>query len=408
MTLLPNGWRIAPAGRHISVGDLPLAMVESPDGRYLIVSNNGYAKPTLSVVDVARLYVKSRVPLDNAWLGLAWHPDGKRLFSSGAGGEQRARAALDAQRRADRRSERRPQAPEQGELRGRRRGEPGRVDACSPCTPWVSCCPRSRWAARSRRPTVTSVDLRRGGLHGARLARRRDRLRLPLGRRAASSLFDPATLEPRGRDRGRRAPERDGPLQGRHAAVRGLREHERGLGRRPRHADGARADLGRALPRRAPRAARPTVSASRRTARTLLVASADNNAVAVVDVSRPGASVVKGFIPTGWYPTAVQFSGDGRHIYVLSGKGLTSQANPRGPQPGVFGERGPIRGIDAAGLALGGAGSRRRAARRLHEEGARADALHGRRASGSAESSGRTRPSRARSATPRPSNTSST
>src|SRR4029079_3037488 len=37
-----------------------------------------------SVVDVGRLYVKARVPLDNAWLGLAWHPDGKRLFASGA------------------------------------------------------------------------------------------------------------------------------------------------------------------------------------------------------------------------------------------------------------------------------------------------------------------------------------
>jgi len=57
--------------------------------------------------------------------------------------------------------------------------------------------------------------------------------------------------------------------------------------------------------------------------------------VAVVDVRRPGASAVKGFIPTGWYPTAVQFSRDGQRIYVLSGKGLTSQANPRGPQPGV-------------------------------------------------------------------------
>src|SRR5205823_1910914 len=68
---------------------------------------------------------------------------------------------------------------------------------------------------------------------------------------------------------------------------------------------------------------------------TLLVASADNNAIAVVDVRRPGASVVKGFIPTGWYPTAVQFSRDGKRIYVLSGRGLTSQANPRGPQPGV-------------------------------------------------------------------------
>src|SRR5437762_7316962 len=84
VTLLPNGWRIAPAGRHITVGDLPLAMVESPDGRYLIVSNNGYAKPTLVVVDTAQLMIRSKVPLDNAWLGLAWHPDGTRLYSSGA------------------------------------------------------------------------------------------------------------------------------------------------------------------------------------------------------------------------------------------------------------------------------------------------------------------------------------
>src|SRR2546428_7336117 len=85
VTLLPNGWRIAPAGRHITVGDLPLAMVESADGRYLIVSNNGYAKPTLVVVDPARMMIKSRLVLDNAWLGLAWHPDGTRLYSSGAG-----------------------------------------------------------------------------------------------------------------------------------------------------------------------------------------------------------------------------------------------------------------------------------------------------------------------------------
>jgi YVTN family beta-propeller protein len=74
--------------------------------------------------------------------------------------------------------------------------------------------------------------------------------------------------------------------------------------------------------------------------RTLLVADADNNTVAVVDVSRPGASAVRGFIPTGWYPTAAQFSRDGRRIFVLSGKGLTSAANPRGNQPGVPGAKG--------------------------------------------------------------------
>src|SRR5215510_10952626 len=85
VTLLPNGWKIAPAGMHRPIGDLPLAMVESPDGRSLLVTTNGYAKPTVTVFDLQHEYVRSAVVLDHAWLGLAWHPDGKRLFVSGAG-----------------------------------------------------------------------------------------------------------------------------------------------------------------------------------------------------------------------------------------------------------------------------------------------------------------------------------
>ena len=84
VTLLPNGWRIAPAGRHVQIGDLPLNMVPSPDGRFLIITNNGWEKPTLSVFDTKSLQVVSRLAVNNAWLGLAWHPDGHRLFSSGA------------------------------------------------------------------------------------------------------------------------------------------------------------------------------------------------------------------------------------------------------------------------------------------------------------------------------------
>ena len=83
VTLLPNGWRIAPAGRHVMVGDLPLDMLVSPDGRWAIVTNNGYAKPTLTIVDLSSLSVLDKTPLSDAWLGLAWHPDGKRLFASG-------------------------------------------------------------------------------------------------------------------------------------------------------------------------------------------------------------------------------------------------------------------------------------------------------------------------------------
>src|SRR5215467_1455370 len=83
-TLLPNGWRIAPAGRHMTIGDLPLNLVLSPDGRYLIVTNNGYTKPTLRVVDLEHGVVSQTLSLEDAWLGLAWRPDGTRLYSSGA------------------------------------------------------------------------------------------------------------------------------------------------------------------------------------------------------------------------------------------------------------------------------------------------------------------------------------
>src|SRR5262249_36400779 len=61
----------------------------------------------------------------------------------------------------------------------------------------------------------------------------------------------------------------------------------------------------------------------------LLVANADNNTVAVVDVSDASRSVVQGFIPTGWYPTAALVSRDNSQVFVLSGKGLTSSPNPR-------------------------------------------------------------------------------
>ena len=83
-TLLPNGWRIAPAGKHVQVGDLPLNMAPSPDGRFLVITNNGWTRPTLTVFDTKTEQVIGRTSVDNAWLGLAWAPDGSRLYSAGA------------------------------------------------------------------------------------------------------------------------------------------------------------------------------------------------------------------------------------------------------------------------------------------------------------------------------------
>ena len=63
----------------------------------------------------------------------------------------------------------------------------------------------------------------------------------------------------------------------------------------------------------------------------LYIANADNNSLAVFDVTVAGQSKSRGFIPTGWYPTAVKIVGS--TIFVANGKGFSSQANPFGPNP---------------------------------------------------------------------------
>ncbi|MEP6514437.1 MAG: alkaline phosphatase family protein, partial [Parafilimonas sp.] len=60
--------------------------------------------------------------------------------------------------------------------------------------------------------------------------------------------------------------------------------------------------------------------------KTLYIANADNNCLAVFDVSKPGNSKSKGFIPTGWYPTCVRVIND--KIFAANGKGFTSLPNP--------------------------------------------------------------------------------
>jgi hypothetical protein len=65
--------------------------------------------------------------------------------------------------------------------------------------------------------------------------------------------------------------------------------------------------------------------------KTLYVANADNNCLAVFDLSDAGHSRARGFIPTGWYPTCVRTIG--KTIFVCNGKGMTSFPNPNGPNP---------------------------------------------------------------------------
>lgn len=63
--------------------------------------------------------------------------------------------------------------------------------------------------------------------------------------------------------------------------------------------------------------------------KTLYVALADLNAVAIVDLA---SAKVRGYVPTGWYPTLVTLSPDGKNLFVASAKGIRPQI-PNGNAP---------------------------------------------------------------------------
>ena len=120
-------------------------------------------------------------------------------------------------------------------------------------------------------------------------------------------------------------------------------------------------------------------STCRRTARRSLVANADNNTVAVVDVVKPGASRSKASCPTGWYPTAVLFDRDGRRFFVLDRQGVGGLAEPRGPQPTARRDDGQYIGNMFQG-AMSIDPDADRCGTRPIEAGARSHAVHGREA----------------------------
>jgi YVTN family beta-propeller protein len=334
VTLLPNGWRIAPAGSHLDVGDLPLAMAIHPDGRHVVITNNGWSKPSLRVVDLERRQVTQKLALDHAWLGLAWHPDGKRLYSSGAADN----SIREVEWRGDRLAAGRtltvspPQATKDEKLIN-----PGFMGGLA-----VSADGTTLYAAQVYGKAVVALDLGKGVVvarqellaeaYTAVLSPDQRALYVSVWGGARIAVLHPKTLAPI-----------DEIIVGEHPNAMQFSKDGRRLFVACANTNAvwvvdlatrvAVEKIAVALSPLAPPGSTPNALALSPDGQTLLVANADNNTVAVVDVARSGESRFLGFIPTGWYPTGVAFDRDGQNVLVLSGKGLTPVANPTGPQP---------------------------------------------------------------------------
>ncbi|HZR22587.1 MAG TPA: alkaline phosphatase family protein [Vicinamibacterales bacterium] len=319
-TLLPNGWRLAPAGKHLTLGTFPLNLALSPDGRYAIVTNNGLSRPSLSVIDVAGWTVKSTLPIDAAWLGLVWSPDGTKVYSSGANQNNVQEFSF-----AD------------GTLtRGRTFALPGVTGDSFAGGLSISRDGKTLWVARVFAMTVSAIDVASGTVTKTTQLDVEPYTVLPSadGRFVYVSMWGGARVA---------VLQADSLVT---VADLAVDEHPNAMalsndGRRLFVACANSASvwsfdtqtlqpveqIAVTMYPDAPRTSTPNSVSVSPDGATLLVANADINAVAVVDISNPVHAVVSGFIPTGWYPTGAAFSRDGKQILALSGKGMASQAN---------------------------------------------------------------------------------
>ncbi|WP_433744461.1 beta-propeller fold lactonase family protein [Falsibacillus pallidus] len=86
--ITPHDWNLTPAGQQLTLGDFPMGGAVSPDGRYLVVSNDGQGEQSLQVIDTKTDKVVQSLPYKSPqalYLGVVFSPDGKKVYASGGG-----------------------------------------------------------------------------------------------------------------------------------------------------------------------------------------------------------------------------------------------------------------------------------------------------------------------------------
>jgi YVTN family beta-propeller protein len=338
---LPNGWRITPAGRSVAdLNDLVLKMLPSPDGKVIVAGHSGYLPHGLSVIDAKTHKLVQEVPLKTAWLGLAWSGDGHTLYVSGgnANGEKKIEASLApiyALAYRDGRLDPKPTATF--------------VDnAVALDKTWwsgVLSDPKRGlvWAA-NRGTSMTATDVVafdaasgairkrvRVGVSPYELALTPDGKRLFVSNwgEKTVSVVDVASQKviktiPVGFNPNDMVQSADGRL---FVAC----SNENTVYVIDTRTLAVLETISVALTPKAPEGSTPNSLALDARRKLLFVANADNNDVAVVDVHKRESSLVAGFIPAGWYPSALALGEAGGALYIGATKGEEGHPTLKGP-----------------------------------------------------------------------------
>jgi DNA-binding beta-propeller fold protein YncE len=346
--LLNSGWTIRPAGKQIPVDTLPMSTAVSSNGKYLLVLNAGYNPPSISVIDIAAQREVGRTPLPDAWLGLC-AAKSRNLFYVG-GGTKAAIYELELN-------------PDTGALTRTRElaAVPDLKNTGESFIGDVVESPDERllYAADLYMDSIAVIEIDNGKLLGRfKTGSRPYRLMIPpKGKVLFVSAWGDGSIHRHdlktGAELGRTyvgphptdmvwldtpAPAGDTEA-GTDTSDLGARMFVAAANTNAVFSFGVTPDLDLrkleainvSLTPLNPLGMTPSALAIDKDGRRLYVVCSDANAVAVANIST-APTTIAGFIPTGWYPTAVRVLND-YQLVILNGKGLGSRPNPDGPIP---------------------------------------------------------------------------
>ncbi len=360
--LLPNMWSLEPAGSHIELGDFPVNIALHPDGKYAAILHCGYSAHEIFLVDLAEKKVLSRNRISEAFYGITFSPDGKKLYCSGSSGEEVFVFDYADGKLSRSQTIRLRDASERGVPAGVAVDSSGKIlFAANVCNDTISRVDLSDnsvhpialttnapvTAAAMEKPeadfdTAAATKRARAAKFAANIEgvfpyacvvdSKRNRLYVSLWGGEEVEVVDLKTENVVGHwPTGAHPCEMTLSRNGKFLFVANANDNtvtviDTGSGRTTETIWAAL--FPKALP-----GSTPNSLALSPDEKLLFVANANINAVAVFDVENPGKSRSLGFIPVGWYPTSVRVTPDGRQLLVTNGKGNEAKANPNGPQP---------------------------------------------------------------------------
>lgn len=322
---LPNGWYLSPVGKVLQLGDLPLNIAVSPNGKLAAVTNNGQSTQMIHLVDVKKETVTDSVIIGKSWLGLVFSDNGKELYASGGNDNWIIKYKV-------------------------RRKKLINADTIRIGKPWPEKISIAGLALDGRKKVIYAVTKENNMLYCIDLVTKSILSQTPLGGEGYTCIlspdrktlyascwgcdkvviFDTYSRTIRGSiDVGDNPNDMCITRDGIWLFVANANDNNVSV--IDTRAGRVIETLNAALYPDAPSGSTTNGLALSSDQKTLYIANADNNCLAVFDVSVPGRSKGKGFIPTGWYPTCVRVSGE--KILVANGKGMTSLPNPYGPNP---------------------------------------------------------------------------